>query len=247
MKPKLLWLSILIIALLLVSCGPSEGALQESSAQTQTAQATKKHTPEPTFTHTLQPSSTPTITQTFTPTVEPITIVVPPEDLMLVAEDLPPDAEYTLNTAGGFPYQFDSGLLGEAEGRVDGWMTDYRKGENDVIAPAAYSSMTIQYETKEQALNDLVRLYQEYQTNYEGGFAIYHGKNDLGDESIVFKLKFYPPSDDIDFGFTIITAYRNYLFSVTGMGLEYGIDLADVKLVAETALEKIKAAPLGNW
>jgi len=215
--------------------------------QTQTAQETSTHTPEPTYTLTLQPSVTPTITQTFTPTVEPITIIVPPEDLMLTAEDLPSDAEYSLNTAGGFPYQFDSGLLGEAEGRVDGWMTDLRKGENEVNTPAAYSSTIIQYETKEQALNDLVRLYQEYQTSYEGGMAVYHGKNDLGEESIVFKLKFHPPSDDIDFGFMIITAYRNYLFSVTGMGLEYGIELTEVKLVAETVFGKIKAAPLGNW
>jgi len=33
MKPKLLCLSTLIIALMLVSCGPSEEALQESSAR----------------------------------------------------------------------------------------------------------------------------------------------------------------------------------------------------------------------
>ena len=247
MKPKSFSLSILIIALMLVSCGPSEAAQNESLAQTQTAAATNTHTPEPTSTLTLIPSATPTITLTFTPTLEPITIITPPEDLMLTAEDLPSEAQYALNTAGGFPYQLDSGLLDEAEGRIDGWMTDFRKGEIEAQAPAAYSSMIIQYETKEQALNDLVRLYQEYQTSYEGGFAVYHGKNDLGDESIVFKLKFYPPSDDIDFGFMVITAYRNYLFTVTGMGLEYGIELADVKLVAESLFEKIQSAPLGHW
>ena len=122
-----------------------------------------------------------------------------------------------------------------------------RKGDLENPAPAAYSSMIVQYETKEQALDDLVRLYHDYQTQYEGGFAVYHGKNDLGDESIVFKLKFYPPSDDIDFGFMIITVHRNYMFTITGMGLEYGIELADVKEVAETLFEKIQAAPLGHW
>ena len=86
---------LVIVLLFLVSCGPSDQAIEQALAQTQTAQATNTNTPEPTLTFTLEPTFTPTFTQTpiptftqtLTPTPDTRVITLGPEVFLLTADE----------------------------------------------------------------------------------------------------------------------------------------------------------------
>jgi hypothetical protein len=97
-------LMLLIIALCLAACGPSQAELeattthaqaeinatQTAAAPTSTSTPTSTMTPTPTSTHTPTPTASPTETSTPTPTVTPIR-TPDPSDVVLSLGDLPPD------------------------------------------------------------------------------------------------------------------------------------------------------------
>jgi hypothetical protein len=267
MKIKFLLLLILLASSLsLVSCSPSEEAIQVALAQTQTAMATNTHTPDPTatftpepiFTSTPKPTFTPTPTQThtLTPTPDLRVITIDSKDLMLSKDDLPAEAKYYLpNSSWISPHHNyeivsawgrEEGLAYlEETGRIDGWFVYYKRGTDTIRAPEEIYQNIIQYQSAEGAYitfskyNNLIRFPDKYKMLNENIL--------IGDSTIVYMWKEMQSNGENRVNYYVESQYRNYLSIVGGWGWEKEFDLDYVIKVAEIAIDKIMAAPLGNW
>lgn len=260
MKQKL-FVFILLSALFLMSaCNPSEEAIQVALAQTQTAQITNTYTPEPTSTFTLEPTFTPTftLTPTSTPTLTSTPdlriILTDSKDLMLAKEDLPAEAKYYLPNYTWISPHHNSEVVSdwgvekgtkyiEETGRIDGWWVAYKRGTNTVRAPEEIYQNIIQYKTTEGAQLAFTMKNPNATVQYE----IIDENYDLGDLTIISSYRVMQPSGEYRVDYLIESVYKNYQSRIAGWGWEKEFDLDYVIRIAEIAMEKIKAAPLGNW
>ena len=69
---------------------------------------------------------------------------------------------------------------------------------------------------------------------------------DLGDKTVISRLREMQPSGNYKVSYLVETTYRNYLSRVSGWGLEKEFDLEYVINLAEIALDKLMEAPLVN-
>ena len=254
MKSKLFVFSIFFILFSLVACSPSEQAIQEALAQTQTAQSTNTNTPEPTATFTLEPSFTPTNTPTMTSTPDLRVITVDSKDLMLTKDDLPPEPKYYLpnqfwisphhNSEVVSDWGFEEGTKYiEETGRIDGWWVTFQRGINTIRAPEQIYQNIIQYKTSEGAQLTMSIENPNVTVQYE----IIDDNYELGDFTVILKYHEMQPSGEYRVTYLVETIYRNYQSRIVGWGWENHFELDYVIRVAEIALEKIKSAPLDNW
>lgn len=250
-------LIIILIAIIISGCQPSEPAIQTAMAETQNARPTstgtmvstsaQTDTPEPTFTATEQPTSTPT----FTATPDKRIIEIGPEEFLLKKEDLPSDAKYYLpNYTWISPHRNSEVISGwgkeegqkylEETGRIDGWGAYYARGTSTVRAPEEIFHNIIQYKTSEgaQIAMEMDSPYQQIE------YEILDNDFQLGDKTIISEYREMQPSGEYRVDYLVETAYRNYQSRVAGWGWEKEFDLDYVIQVAEIALEKLKEAPL---
>ncbi|MDY6994266.1 MAG: hypothetical protein SVR94_16910 [Pseudomonadota bacterium] len=250
-------LIIILIAILISGCQPSETAIQTAMAETQIAMptstdtivptSTQTNTPEPTFTATEQPTSTPT----FTATPDERIIEIGPEEFLLKKEDLPSDAKYYLpNYTWISPHRNSEIISGwgkeegqrylEETGRIDGWVVYYARGTSTVRAPEEISHNIIQYKTAEGS-----KIAMEMESPYsQVEYEIVDADYNLGDKTIISQYREMQPSGEYRVDYLVETAYRNYQSRVGGWGWEKEFDLDYVIQLAEIALEKLKVAPL---
>lgn len=262
MRSKVFYIFIIFTLFLLAGCGPSEQAIQEALAQTQTAQVTNTNTPEPTLTFTLEPTFTqtftqtltPTFTQTLTPTPDNRVFTLGPEVFLLTVEDLPKEARYYLPYSTWISPHRNSEVVSdwgreagtayiEETGRLDGWFAIYKLGSTTVRAPDEIFHNIIQFETNEGALLALDIESPNVTVEYE----IIDDNYGLGDLTIISKYREMQPSGEYQISYYVETVYRNYESRVGGSGFEKDFDLDYVIQIAEIALDKLKEAPLGNW
>lgn len=249
-----LLLSILIFSFL-SACTPSAEAIQKALGQTQTAQATNTFTPEPSPTFTQQPTNTPTFTPTPSPTPDTRVITVDSKDLMIEKGDLPAEAKYYLPNYTWISPHHNSEVVSawgveegtiylEETGRIDGWWVAYARGTNTVRAPEEIYQNIIQYKTAEGAYLTLT----EYNTRGDDpDFSIMDIDLDIGDASVVYFWKEMQSNGEYRVEYVIESQYRNYVSIIMGWGWEKEFDIDFVIQVAEIAMDKIKASPLGNW
>ena len=262
-----LHLSVLIgailVGILLSGCQPSETAIQTAMAETQSALPTatetvlptntQTNTPEPTFTPTKTETPTPTYTQTptYTPTPDLQVIELGPEVFYLQKGDLPQDAKYYLpHSTWSSPHRNSEVVSGwgreeglaylEKTGRIDGWVIYFARGTMTVRAPEQIYHNIIQYKTVDgpQLTFDIVNPGQDSR------WTVIDDNYDLGDRTIISRLREMQPSGEYKVYYLVETAYRNYQSRVRGSGWEKEFDLEYVINLAEIALNKLMEAPL---
>jgi hypothetical protein len=255
MKSMYCFLLFVLLFSTLVACKPSEAAIQEALAQTQTAQTTNTFTPEPTSTHTPEPTLTPTFTPTVSPTPDTRVITVDSKELMLEKDDLPSEAKYYLPNYTWISPHHNSEIVSawgveegtiylQETGRIDGWWVDYLRGTNTVRAPEEIYQNIIQYESAEGAYLTLT----EYNTRGDDpDYSLMDLNLSIGDVTFVYYWKEMQSSGEYRVKYAIESQYRNYVSIIVGWGWEKEFDLDYVIQIAEIAMDKIKAAPLGNW
>ncbi len=262
---------LIILVTLLASCKPSEQAIQIALQQTQTAIATNTHTPEPTSTFTPIPTSTPTQTPTETPTEIPTdiptatptmtstpdlrVITIESKEFMLTKEDLPQDGRYYLpheswisphhNAEVIQDWGKEEGLIYlEKTGRIDGWWVYYDRGNSTIRAPEEIFHNIIQYKTAEGAQLSLT----EYGTRVDDPeYSVVESDTVLGDGTVIYVRKTMQNNGEYRTWYVVETTYRNYVSIVGGWGWDKDFDLEYVIEIARIAMDKIMAAPLGNW
>jgi hypothetical protein len=260
LKSKIFTAIFFLILFSLVACSPSEEAIQVALGQTQTAQITNTNTPEPTLTFTLEPTFTPTftLTPTFTPTLtstpDTRVIMVDSRELMLAKEDLPPEAKCYLPNQFWISPLHNSEIVSvwgtglgtkyvEETGRIDGWYIYYRRGSKSIRTPEQIYQNISQFETAEGAKLAMTMDNPNITVQY----TILDDNYDLGDQTIISVYKEMQSNGENRVTYKVDTVYRNYKSRIIGWGWEKEFDLEDVISIAEMALEKIKAAPLGSW
>src|SRR5574340_782228 len=138
------------LILLLAACAPSAEAVQTAIVATQLAAATEAptHTPAPTGTPTAPPTPTPDLR----------VLMIDPRELMLSAEDLPPEGKYILpgqDWAGVLHNQKIINQWGAEEatkylnatGRVDGWWVDYLRTSSKAAVPEEVYNNVVLYQS----------------------------------------------------------------------------------------------------
>jgi len=259
MKFKPISISIAIIFLVMVTCSPTEQAIQEALAKTQTAEATNTKPPDPTATFTLIPTFTPTITPTLTPTLtstpDTRVITMDSKDLMLTKEDLPQEAKYYLPNYTWISPHHNSEIISgwgvveggnylEETGRVDGWWVSYKRGTSTVRAPEEIYQNIIQYKTSEGAYLTV----SKYPYNRDNpDIKIVESDVLLGDFTNIYVWKEMQSNGEYRINYIIESQYRNYVSIVVGWGWKKEFDLEYVIMIAEIAMDKIKSSPIGNW
>lgn len=242
-----------------VGCAPSEQAIQEAIFETQMAMPTNTNTAEPTTTNTPEPSPTPTSTPTEVPTLTPTpdlrVITIDSKEFLLTKKDLPPEANYYLPNAAWISphhnYEVISGwgveegqIYLERTGRIDGWWVYYDRGTRTVRVPEQIFHNIIQYKTAEGASLSMTT----YGTRVnDPDYTVVDNPVELGDVTVIYLQKVMQSSGEYRVSYIVETSFRNYVSIVAGWGWEKEFDLDDVISIAEIALNKVKAAPLGIW
>ena len=252
-----IFFSVSIVAVLLSGCQPSEVMIQTAMAETQSAMPTETqtiiptntqtNTPEPTFT----PTETATLTPTYTPTPDLRVIELGPEVFYLQKDDLPQDAKYFLpNSTWSSPHRNAEVISGwgrdegldylEKTGRIDGWVIYFARGTMTVRAPEQIFHNIVQYNTGNgpQLSLDIVT------PGHDPRWVVIDDDYDLGDRTMISKLREMQPSGEYKVHYLVETAYRNYQSRVGAWGWEKEFDLEYVINLAEIALNKLMEAPL---
>jgi len=256
---------VILFLFIFVSCAPSEQAIQEALDKTQNAAITNTFTIEPTLTFTHEPTSTHTLTftpsasSTSTPTITPTpdarVITTDSKELMITKNDLPPEAKYYLPNAGWISPHHNSEIISgwgveegakylEETGRVDGWFVYYKRGTSTIRAPEEIYQNIIQYKSSEGAYFTISK-YPYNRNNPDIKVVEYDVL--IGDLINIYVWKEMQSNGEYRIDYTIESQYRNYVSIVSGWGWEKEFDLEYVIRIAEIAMDKIKAAPLGNW
>lgn len=263
MKKSIILVFSFMIIFGLIGCAPSDQAIQEALAKTQSAMPNNTNQPDPTATSTQEPSPTATLTPTSTPTEVPTAtptpdlrvITIDSKEFLLAKDDLPVDAKYFLPNQTWISPHHNSEIISgwgneeglaylDKTGRIDGWWVAYKKGVNTVRAPQEAYHNIIQYRSAEGALLTVT----QYSTAARiPEFKVLDDNYPLGDKSVIIIRKTMQPSGENRVTIRIETAFRNYVSIVEGWGWEKEFDQTFVISVAETILKKLEAAPLGNW
>lgn len=264
------FLCLIVIPIIIVSCSPSESSINTAIAQTQAANPT--NTPEPTDTQvptftltptalptdTPTPSDTPSPTPTQTPTPDLRVITETSDKFLLQASDLPQDAKYFLPNSQWISPHHNSEIISgwgreegleylEKSGRIDGWWVYYSRGTRTVRAPEEIFHNIIQYKTSEGAQFSVEEY--NYVAQGDSDWELINEEIVLGDVSVALISKEMQSNGKYRVWITIDSAFRNYLSRIAGSGWEDDVSLEYVMDIAQIALDKLEAAQLSepNW
>ena len=254
---------LMLLALLLASCSPSQAALEKALSGTQTAIAlltpTSTNTPEITSTPTETSTPTPTNTPepTLTPTPDLRVIDGDPIDFLLRPKDLPPESNFYIpHESWMSPHTNQEVINGwgvdegreylERTGRVEGYYVYLLRGSKVLTAPEEIYCTAVEYETTEGAqisLNEFNMIAYPERSDYIYTLAKEEFP-DLGDTRIAYYRDKTADNGEKYIIYYIEATYYNYLVDCYGYGRKIEVEPEYVANLVTIVLNKLKAAPL---
>ena len=135
--------------------------------------------------------------------------------------------------------------LGGFTQRIDGWQTTFHNESSAERAPYYFHQTISQHKTSEGAFFT-IRHDSPLERSPEYDDHIIDDNYPLGDKTIIWLFEGVFPDGSNKFGYTIMTSYRNYVFTISGASGENGFNVDFLIPIAENALEKLLVAPLAD-
>jgi hypothetical protein len=233
-------ISVVIIAILISGCTPSEKSIKVAVSLTQTAYPTSTSIPP-----------TPTATATPAPTQDLRVIDIDPQKLLLEKSDLPLECSYYLPGPGWISPLRNSEIVSEwtvekgkaylaDTGRIDGWVVYYRCRKESALLPDEIFDNVVIYSSVEGAHV----MYAKYLERKDDGFLEITDAPKVGDFSIAW-IKNNAGGEGKNqylFDFT----YKNILHTVGIWGSEQDVKFELAVSIAQDLLSKLQKLPLSS-
>jgi hypothetical protein len=255
MKRILLVVALAAFPALAQACAPSGPSIATAIAQTAAARPTDIPLPTPTVppapTATPEPSPTPLPS----PTPDLRVIDTDPRNLLLIREDLPPEAKYFLpNSTWISPHRNSEVVSGwgveegrtylEQTGRIDGWWVSFERGTSTVNSPEEIYDNVVLYRTAEGAM----LVMEEFSSckNPDNEYSLVDPAPAIGDATNACVHKEMQSSGENRVTYRIEFVTRNVYHAVVGWGWEREVKGDYIADVARVLLAKVEQAPLAS-
>jgi hypothetical protein len=231
---------IMIIAVLLVGCGPSEKSVQVAIGLTQTAQPTLTPIP-PTPTSTATPSPTPDIR----------VIDIDPQKLLLQKGDLPVDCKYILPGPGWIEPLGNAKIVSDwtvergkeyllQTERIDGWVVSYYCSDKTPSMPQEVGDNVVIYASVEGA----GVMFAKFLDRTADGYTEVSDITRVGDLSRVWMMNDASGEGKKVYRYDFV--YKNILHGLYIWGPESDVKLEFVVAIAQKLLSKLQELPLSD-
>jgi hypothetical protein len=217
---------LILLIFVLTSCTPSSEAIQTAIALTQGPKVT------------------------VAPTDDIRVIKSRPKDLILSRFDLPLNDQYYPRDSYRIANSDIISDWGEEKanefiektGRIDGWFISfYPDNPRKLLSPLIFQKL-VQYETTEGA--NLALMIHHSNENSE--LTVLEESYDLGDSTIIYRLRRLSDSSEYLVTYRVETAYQNYTSIIDCFGRDDKLNVEIAINFAEIALSKLEEAPLVN-
>ncbi len=240
------YIRLIILAIFLVSCSPSQAAIQAESIKATGGQQSASIIPVSEDTSVAIPTVAPTIIQS--PTPENKVLDVDPLDILPVPDELP-SGKYSLSEKFHALEYTNESLLNDDNkeawkdvisqtGRETGWGVAYAGANRGVYMPGALGFYIQKYKTAEGAQLAVTK-FNTVELFPDQGFSYVNKDTQIGDKSVAYRSVKIVPGGDNEVLYTLELSYKNIVIHVQAMGLERYIQPDFVESMAALVIKKI--------
>jgi len=252
---KIFPFSILLVALILTACSPSEAQVQTAVAETEAAAPTETAAPVPTDIPTEMPTVMPTEapTETLAPSPSPTpdlrVINTDPKSIILTLDEMTDFDEVEQNISYPKGYLNKTCALGadeavaflERTGLVTGWTTVYHLPDIGVEYSGYFEITPLVFES----LEGPNLMFEEWGGPCEYDVYDYVEDLDYGEKTTACIYRIWQESSQNDLiKYRLAIKYKNVLLGVLAQGLEDSFDLDQVYRLVDLQMDKLASLPL---